>query len=68
MEQRRGNTGIASYLLSACLMLGLCGCGTAAAGNGAQMQPVQAVPEEISYQLLEQAQLDYQVPEQYPGV
>lgn len=68
MGQRRGNTGIASYLLSACLMMELCGCGTAAAGNGAQVQPVQAVPEEISYQLLEQAQLDYQVPEQYPGV
>lgn len=68
MGQERGNKRIASYLLSACLVIGLCGCGGAAAENAAQLQPVQAVPEEITYQLLDQAQLDYQVPEQYPGV
>ncbi len=68
MGQGKRNKRIASYLLSACLVTVLCGCSTAAAENAAQLQPVQAVSEEITYQLLDQAQLDYQVPEQYPGV
>lgn len=68
MGQGKGNKRIVSYLLSACLLTGLCGCGGTADEGSARVQPAQAVPEEISYQLLDQAQLDYQVPEQYPGV
>ncbi len=67
MERRRKNQ-IMSYLLSACLLMGLCGCGRRSAEDAADLQPVQAAPEEISYQLFAQAQLDYQVPQQYPGV
>ncbi len=59
-----------SYLLSVCLLTGLCGCGGIWAETVPQAdpQPVLDAAEEISYQLLSQAQLDYQVPEQYPGV
>lgn len=61
-----------SYLLSISLFTGLCGCsdGELWTDNLTQsdVSAVQATAEEIPCQLLDQAQLEYQVPEQYPGI
>ena len=67
---------IVSFLLCGCLAAGLCGCGwvgeleenTAAR----DMQELQAGGDGLSgqdaFKLLPEAELDYQVPEQYPGI
>lgn len=55
---RLGKKKMMSYLLSVCLLTGLCGCGGIGAETVPQAdpQPVLAAAEEISYQLLSQAQ------------
>ena len=68
------NKRIVSYLLCFCLMAGLCGCGWVedlerSAGTG-DMQTLLAEGEDgqDTFQLLPEAELDYPVPQQYPGV
>lgn len=74
LRRIKTNKGIVSYLLCFCLMTGLCGCGwvndlerNTGAGD---MQTLQAEGDagQDSFQLLPEAELDYQVPQQYPGV
>lgn len=74
LRRIKANKGIVSYLLCFCLMAVLCGCGwvndlerNTGAGD---MQTLQAEgdAEQDSFQLLPEAELDYQVPQQYPGV
>lgn len=73
-----GRTGaykkIVSYLLCFCLTAGYCGCGWVDdsdrnTGTG-DMQALQAEGNagQNSFQLLSEAELDYTVPQQYPGV
>lgn len=63
-----------SYLLCFCLLAGLCGCGWVdepekSTGAG-DMQALQAegAADEDAFQLLPEAELDYVVPQQYPGI
>ena len=74
LRRIKANKGIVSYLLCFCLIAGLCGCGwvddlerNTGAGD---MQTLQAERDagQDSFQLLPEAELDYQVPQQYPGV
>lgn len=74
LRRIKANKGIVSYLLCFCLMAGLCGCGwvddlerNTGAGD---MQTLQAEGDagQDTFQLLPEAELDYQVPQQYPGV
>lgn len=74
MRQIKDNKRIASYLLCFCLMAGLCGCGwvddlekNTGAGDMRTLQAEGAAQQE-SFQLLPEAELDYLVPQQYPGV
>lgn len=68
------NKRILSYLLCFCLLAGLCGCGwvdglekNTGAGD---MQTLQAegAAQQDSFQLLPAAELDYPMPQQYPGI
>lgn len=67
---------IMSFLLCVCLTAALCGCGwVTEPGEEDQGGSVQTVPEEEQesddqddFRLLPQAELDYQTPEQYPGI
>lgn len=72
MRQEKGYQRIISYLLSIFLLLGLCGCGKEGlrpdTGSSSEIQMANAAAGEITCQLLDEAQLDYQVPEQYPGI
>lgn len=74
LRRIKANKGIVSYLLCFCLIAGLCGCGLVndlERNTGAgDMQTLQAEGDagQDSFQLLPEAELDYQVPQQYPGV
>lgn len=60
---------IVSFLLSVCLMAAFCGCGWVGEENAAlgDMQ-AESTPGPDAFRLLPEAELDYRVPEQYPGV
>lgn len=65
---------IASYLLCLCLAAGSCGCGwvddlqkNTGAGDMRALRAEGAAGQD-AFQLLTEAELDYQVPQQYPGV
>lgn len=66
---------IVAFALCICLTAGICGCGWVGepeGGAAGQQQAAQAgqdaEPEEEDFRLLPEAELDYQVPEQYPGI
>lgn len=67
---------IMSFLLCVCLTAALCGCGWVAEpggeGQGGNVQVLlderQEPDDEETFRLLPQAELDYQMPEQYPGI
>lgn len=70
----KANKRIVSYLLCFCLLAGLCGCGwvddlekNTGAGDMRTLQAEGAAGQD-SFQLLTEAELDYAIPEQYPGV
>lgn len=67
---------IVSFLLCACLAVGLCGCGWVGdmekdnAVGEPQISQAEGdgIAEQDVFKLLPEAELDYQVPEQYPGI
>lgn len=71
-----GYKRIVSFLLCVCLAAGLCGCGWVAEPEknsaGGELPVSQAGGDGLSgqdvFRLLPEAELDYQVPEQYPGI
>lgn len=71
---REYNRQILAFLLCGCLMVGLCGCGWVEEENTASgdMQALQVggdgLPGQDTFKLLPEAELDYRVPEQHPGI
>ena len=67
---------IVSFLLCGCLVAGLCGCGwvgemeeNTAAGDVQELQARgNGISGQDAFKLLPEAELDYLVPEQYPGI
>ena len=76
MGLNRGIKRIVSYLLCLCLAAGFWGCGwvgeleeNSSSGDLGQLQAGgDGVSGQDMFKLLPEAELDYQVPEQYPGI
>lgn len=72
MRVRKGYKRIVAYALCFCLAAGTCGCGWVAESEVGQQQTAltesDGADREEDFRLLPEAELDYQVPEQYPGV